>query len=118
MSDNEVLRMKAVGFTEFGGPEVLQILELPVPDTGPGEVRIRVSAATVNAVDALQRSGPARSPDARPPFVPGMEAVLLAFALTDAGREAAATLSVARRGSLAELLGDWWGPDRRRTWSN
>ncbi|MFF9808254.1 NADP-dependent oxidoreductase [Streptomyces coeruleorubidus] len=66
--------MKAVGFTEFGGPEVLQVLELPVPDAGPGEVRIRVSAATVNAVDALQRSGPALSPDARPPFVPGMEA--------------------------------------------
>ncbi|MFD9113437.1 quinone oxidoreductase family protein [Streptomyces bottropensis] len=74
MSDNEVLRMKAVGFTEFGGPEVLQVLELPVPDAGPGEVRIRVSAATVNPVDALQRSGPARSPDARPQFVPGMEA--------------------------------------------
>ncbi|MBO4257459.1 NADP-dependent oxidoreductase [Streptomyces griseorubiginosus] len=66
--------MKAVGFTEFGGPEVLQTFELPVPDAGPGGVRIRVSAATVNAVDALQRSGPARSPDARPPFVPGMEA--------------------------------------------
>ncbi|MFG2461921.1 NADP-dependent oxidoreductase [Streptomyces sp. NPDC048523] len=66
--------MKAVGFTEFGGPEVLRVLDLPVPEAGPGEVRIRVHAATVNAVDALQRSGPARSPDARPPFVPGMEA--------------------------------------------
>ncbi|MFI1506142.1 NADP-dependent oxidoreductase [Streptomyces sp. NPDC020597] len=66
--------MKAVGFTEFGGPEVLRILELPAPEAGPGEVRIRVHAATVNAVDALQRSGPARSPDAQPPFVPGMEA--------------------------------------------
>lgn len=66
--------MKAVGFTEFGGPEVLQVLELPTPEPGPGEVRIRVHAATVNAVDVLQRSGPARSPDAQPPFVPGMEA--------------------------------------------
>ncbi|WP_327699860.1 NADP-dependent oxidoreductase [Streptomyces sp. NBC_00459] len=66
--------MKAVGFTESGGPEVLQVLELPAPDAGPGEVRIRVHAATVNAVDALQRSGVARSPDAQPPFVPGMEA--------------------------------------------
>lgn len=66
--------MKAAGFTEFGGPEVLHILELPTPDAGPGEVRIRVRAATVNAVDALQRGGPARSPQARPPFVPGMEA--------------------------------------------
>ncbi|MFM9700898.1 NADP-dependent oxidoreductase [Streptomyces europaeiscabiei] len=66
--------MRAVGFTEFGGPEVLQVLELPAPDAGPGEIRIRVHAATVNAVDALQRSGVARSPDAQPPFVPGMEA--------------------------------------------
>ncbi|GGQ66596.1 hypothetical protein GCM10010496_32690 [Streptomyces asoensis] len=65
--------MKAVGFTEFGGPEVLRVLDLPVPDAGPGKVRIRVRAATVNAIDALQRRGPARSPDARPPFVPGME---------------------------------------------
>ncbi|MFF1294671.1 MULTISPECIES: NADP-dependent oxidoreductase [unclassified Streptomyces] len=65
--------MKAVGFTEFGGPEVLRVLELPVPEAGPGEVRIRVHAATVNAVDALQRGGPG-SPDAQPPFVPGMEA--------------------------------------------
>lgn len=65
--------MKAVGFTEFGGPEVLRVLELPAPEAGPGEVRIRVHAATVNAVDALQRGGPG-SPDAQPPFVPGMEA--------------------------------------------
>ncbi|MFC9502951.1 NADP-dependent oxidoreductase [Streptomyces sp. NPDC057002] len=66
--------MKAVGFTEFGGPEVLRILELPVPEAGPGEVRIRVHAATVNTVDTLQRGGPSGSPDAQPPFVPGMEA--------------------------------------------
>ncbi|MEU5318595.1 NADP-dependent oxidoreductase [Streptomyces sp. NPDC021056] len=65
--------MKAVGFTEFGGPEVLRVLELPAPEAGPGEVRIRVHAATVNPVDALQRGGPG-SPDAQPPFVPGMEA--------------------------------------------
>ncbi|MEU2334777.1 NADP-dependent oxidoreductase [Streptomyces sp. NPDC013172] len=65
--------MKAVGFTEFGGPEVLRVLELPTPEPGPGEVRIQVRAAAVNAVDALQRGGPG-SPDAEPPFVPGMDA--------------------------------------------
>lgn len=37
--------MKAVGATEFGGPEVLRLLELPVPQAGPGEIRIRVRAA-------------------------------------------------------------------------
>ncbi|WP_105974259.1 NADP-dependent oxidoreductase [Streptomyces geranii] len=66
--------MRAVGFTEFGGPEVLQVLELPVPETGPGQIRIRVHAATVNAVDALQRGGFAGRPDTPMPFVPGMEA--------------------------------------------
>ncbi|MER7692479.1 NADP-dependent oxidoreductase [Streptomyces sp. NPDC097610] len=65
--------MKAVGFTEFGGPETLQVLELPTPEAGAGEVRIRVHAATVNAVDALQRSGPSGPPGAQPPFVPGMD---------------------------------------------
>ncbi|WP_371666887.1 NADP-dependent oxidoreductase [Streptomyces sp. NBC_00289] len=67
--------MKAVGFTEFGGPEVLRVLELPTPEAGPGEVRIRVHAATVNAIDALQRGGPSGPPDVQPPFVPGMDAV-------------------------------------------
>jgi NADPH:quinone reductase-like Zn-dependent oxidoreductase len=38
-----------------------------------GEGRIRVRSATVNAVGALQRGGPG-SPDAEPPFVPGMDA--------------------------------------------
>ncbi|MFD3804602.1 DHA2 family efflux MFS transporter permease subunit [Streptomyces sp. NPDC058619] len=36
----------------------------------------------------------------------------LPLVLTDAGRESAARLSAAREDSLAELLGDWWGPDR------
>ncbi|MFI1034512.1 NADP-dependent oxidoreductase [Streptomyces sp. NPDC020951] len=68
------MEMKAVGFTEFGGPEVLHVLDLPAPEAGPGEIRVRVHAATVNAVDALQRSGSAGRPDTPPPFVPGMEA--------------------------------------------
>ncbi|MFI0815979.1 zinc-binding alcohol dehydrogenase family protein [Streptomyces sp. NPDC021098] len=68
--------MKAVGFTEFGGPDVLQVLDLPTPEAGPGELRIRVHAATVNTVDALQRGGrgPSGSADAKPPFVPGTDA--------------------------------------------
>jgi NADPH:quinone reductase-like Zn-dependent oxidoreductase len=32
--------MKAIGVTEFGGPEVLRVLDLPVPQAGPGEIRI------------------------------------------------------------------------------
>src|SRR6201999_292335 len=44
-------RVKAVGLTEFGGPEVLCVLDPPEPQAGPGEVRIRVHAAAVNPTD-------------------------------------------------------------------
>jgi NADPH:quinone reductase len=40
--------MRAVGVTAFGDADVLQIVDLPVPEPGDGEVRVRVSAATVN----------------------------------------------------------------------
>lgn len=49
--------MRAVIVRSFGGPEVLEIAELPVPDPGPGQVRIRVAAAAVNPVDLHTRSG-------------------------------------------------------------
>ena len=49
--------MKAAGFSRFGGPEVLEIVELPDPHPGPGEVRIAVRAAGVNPSDWKQRQG-------------------------------------------------------------
>jgi NADPH:quinone reductase len=67
--------MKAVGFSTFGGPEVLSVAELPVPQPGPGEVRVRVAAATVNPTDIGMRSGrqAAALEKIAPPYVPGME---------------------------------------------
>lgn len=49
--------MRAVVFREFGGPEVLQVAEVPEPEPGPGEVRIAVEAAAVNPVDVATRAG-------------------------------------------------------------
>ncbi|MGW2864770.1 NADP-dependent oxidoreductase [Streptomyces sp. NPDC001205] len=49
--------MKAVGFHRFGGPEVLEMIELPDPRPGPGQVRIAVRAAGVNASDWKKRQG-------------------------------------------------------------
>ncbi|MYW62667.1 zinc-binding dehydrogenase [Streptomyces sp. SID8379] len=49
--------MKAVRFSRFGGPEVLEIVELPDPRPGPGEVRIAVRAAGVNPSDWKKREG-------------------------------------------------------------
>jgi NADPH:quinone reductase len=68
--------MRAVGITEFGGPEALEIVELPEPEAGPGEVRIRVHAAAVNPTDTLLRDGSRAEMlrDVPPPHVPGMDA--------------------------------------------
>lgn len=66
--------MKAVGVTEFGGPEVLHAIDLPTPDAGPGEVRIRVHAAGVNPADRNIRTGFYAEPAGQPPYVPGWEA--------------------------------------------
>jgi NADPH:quinone reductase-like Zn-dependent oxidoreductase len=49
--------MRAVQFTEFGGPEVLRLVEVEAPHPGPGEIRITVHAAGVNAVDWKVRAG-------------------------------------------------------------
>jgi len=62
--------------TEFGGPENLQVLDVPEPHAGPGEVRIRVHAATVNPTDSGLRSGRYADPssDEQGPFIPGADA--------------------------------------------
>ena len=49
--------MKAVRFSRFGGPEVLEIVDLPDPHPGPGQVRIAVRAAGVNPSDWKKRQG-------------------------------------------------------------
>jgi NADPH:quinone reductase-like Zn-dependent oxidoreductase len=43
--------MKVARFIKFGGPEVLEIVDLPDPHAGPGQIRIAVGAAGVNASD-------------------------------------------------------------------
>jgi NADPH:quinone reductase-like Zn-dependent oxidoreductase len=49
--------MKAAQFSRFGGPEVLEIVDLPDPHPGPGQVRIVVHAAGINATEWKLRSG-------------------------------------------------------------
>jgi NADPH2:quinone reductase len=62
--------MKAIRFHAYGGPEVLLLEEIPVPEIQSDEVLIRVHAAGVNFFDAYQRTGLYKTPL---PFVPGME---------------------------------------------
>ena len=67
--------MRAIGIFEFGGPEVLLVIDLPETHAAAGEVRIRVRAATVNPTDASLRKGDraAALRDVEPPYVPGMD---------------------------------------------
>jgi NADPH:quinone reductase-like Zn-dependent oxidoreductase len=48
--------MKAIQMTDSGGPEVLQLVDLPEPAPGPGEIKVRLRAAGVNPVDTKLRS--------------------------------------------------------------
>ena len=49
--------MQGIQFTQFGGPEVLELVELPDPEPGPGQIRVAVRAAGVNPIDWKVRSG-------------------------------------------------------------
>jgi NADPH:quinone reductase-like Zn-dependent oxidoreductase len=49
--------MKAIRYSKFGGPEVLELVELPDPHPGPGQIRVAVRAAGVNPVDWKMRGG-------------------------------------------------------------
>ncbi|WP_236788197.1 NADPH:quinone reductase [Amycolatopsis sp. GM8] len=49
--------MKAIAYSQTGGPEVLGLVERPVPEPGPGEVRVRVEVSGVNPTDWKSRSG-------------------------------------------------------------
>ncbi|SPH24365.1 Phthiocerol/phenolphthiocerol synthesis polyketide synthase type I PpsC [Defluviimonas aquaemixtae] len=65
--------MRAVGITKPGGPEVLQIGDVAVPEPGPGQILIEVAWAGVNRPDALQRAGSYAPPPSASPL-PGLEA--------------------------------------------
>ena len=63
--------MKAIQIHEAGGPEVLQLTELPIPQPGPGQVLIRVEATGVNFIEIYFRKGQYKTSF---PFTPGSEA--------------------------------------------
>ena len=65
--------MKAIRAHQFGGPEVLKLEEVPDPQSGPGQVVVRVHAAGVNPVEAYIRTGTyAAKPNL--PYTPGSDA--------------------------------------------
>ena len=68
-------QMRAIGVLVHGGPEVLEVIDLPEIHAGPGQVRLRVHAATINPTDVMTRNG-SRAEQQKidpPPYVPGMD---------------------------------------------
>jgi NADPH:quinone reductase len=65
--------MKAIAIKEFGGPEVLELVDRPKPVPQSNEVLIRVKAAGLNGLDILQRKGKYPVPSGVVPDIPGLE---------------------------------------------
>ena len=62
--------MKAIRIHEPGGPEALTFEDVPAPEPGPGQARVRLHAIGVNFIDVYHRTGLYKVP---PPFTPGSE---------------------------------------------
>lgn len=62
--------MQAVVVERPGGPEALQVRQVPVPEPGPGEVRVKLEAIGINYIDVYHRTGLYPLPL---PFTPGVE---------------------------------------------
>jgi len=63
--------MKAIQLHSTGGPEVLQLADLPIPEPGPGQILIRIEAIGVNFIEIYFRKGVYK---AALPLIPGSEA--------------------------------------------
>ena len=72
--------MRAIQIVKTGGPEVLELVELPQPALKSGEVLVKIAAAGVNFIDTYLREGRYPAPL---PFVPGQEAAGTVVALGD-----------------------------------
>lgn len=88
--------MRAVRYHSHGGPEVLVVDEVPVPEVGPGEVLIRVTCLAVNGWDTRARAGNA-------PQIPGRPPTPLPFQI---GREAVGEIVAVGSGVRTRTVGD------------
>src|SRR3954465_15363053 len=64
--------MRGIQVQEFGGPEVLQVADVPTPEPGPGQVLVRVTRAGINYADTHQRRNEYLA-KAELPLIPGTE---------------------------------------------
>jgi NADPH:quinone reductase len=94
------LSMKAIQVTQTGGPDVLQLVDLPEPQSRPNEAVVKIAAAGVNFVDVYHREGRYKVPL---PFVIGQEAAGL---VTAVGKEVGA-LKPGDRVAWASVMGSY-----------
>lgn len=66
--------MKQVIVERFGGPEELQVRELPTPEPAAGEVRVKITSIGMNHAELMARRGEYKLASGEPPFTPGLEA--------------------------------------------
>ena len=98
---------KAVRIREPGGPEVLEIGEIEVPEPGPSEVLVEVAAAGLNRADCLQRRGFYPAPPGVPADVPGLEfagSVEAVGASVDAWKPGDRVMGIVGGGGMATRL--------------
>ena len=62
--------MKAIQIKQTGGPEVMELVDLPIPQPKPNEAVVKIAAVGVNFIDVYNREGRYKTPL---PFVPGQE---------------------------------------------
>jgi NADPH:quinone reductase-like Zn-dependent oxidoreductase len=99
--------MRAVITTRPGGPEVLELADVPAPRPAADELLVRVHAAGLNRADLLQRMGRYPPPAAVPPDIPGLEyAGVVAEAGAAAGpwRVGDRVMGIVGGGAYAEFL--------------
>lgn len=100
MEEAEPMTMRAIQVKAYGCPEVLQMADVPVPEPGAGEVRVRLEAAGVNFIDVYHREGvyPGELP-----FTPGMEGA----GIVDAVGPNVADVKVGERVAYAMVRGSY-----------
>ena len=92
--------MKAIQVLQTGGPEVLKLVDLPVPTPKPNEALVKITAIGVNFIDVYFREGRYPAPL---PFIDGQEAAGVVSAL---GNEVE-TLKVGDRVAYTGVLGSY-----------
>ena len=92
--------MKAIQVKQTGGPEVMELVDLPVPPPKPNEAVVRIQAAGINFIDVYNREGRYKAPL---PFVLGQEGAGVVSAV---GAEAQG-IAVGDRVAYASVLGSY-----------